>query len=147
MFGCSVHTSLPMPGMPVRQKIENHLKRRKIKSFRLPQLVLHLRCKPCDAMPVAQLTLEIRIEHAQSLKDRRQVVRSLKDQLKQSFNISVAEMDEAVTWQAATIGVVAISGSRSYLHGLIEEVERAARRMTNELGAELADSFWEYLEN
>ena len=47
-------------------------------------------------MPVAHLTLEIRIEHAQSLKDRRQVVRSLKDQLKQSFNISVAEMDEAV---------------------------------------------------
>ena len=80
-------------------------------------------------MPVAQLTLEIRIEHAQSLKDRRQVVRSLKDQLKQSFNISVAEMDEAVTWQSATIGVVAISRSRDYLHGLIEEVERAVRRM------------------
>jgi hypothetical protein len=97
-------------------------------------------------MPVAQLTLEIRIEHAHSLKDRRQVVRSLKDQLKQGFNISVAEMDEAVTWQSATIGVVAISRSRDYLHGLIEEVERAARRMTNELGAELADSFWEYLE-
>jgi hypothetical protein len=99
-----------------------------------------------DDMPVAHLTLEIRIEHAQSLKDRRQVVRSLKDQLRQSFNISVAEMDEAVTWQSATIGVVAISGSRSYLHGLIEEVERAARRMVNELGAELADSFWEYME-
>ena len=100
-----------------------------------------------DTMPVAQLTLEIRIEHAHSLKDRRQVVRSLKDQLKQGFNISVAELDEAVTWQSATIGVVAISGSRDYLHGLIEEVERAARRMTNELGAELADSFWEYLES
>jgi uncharacterized protein YlxP (DUF503 family) len=101
---------------------------------------------PDNFMPVAQLTLELRIEHAQSLKDRRQVVRSLKDQLKQGFNISVAEMDEAVTWQSATIGVVAISGSRDYLHGLIEEVERAARRMTNELGAELADSFWHYLE-
>ena len=81
-------------------------------------------------MPVAQLTLEIRIEHAQSLKDRRQVVRSLKDQIRQGFNVSVAEMDEAVTWQSATIGVVAISRSRDYLHGLIEEVERAARRMT-----------------
>jgi hypothetical protein len=56
-------------------------------------------------------------------------------------------MDEAVTWQSATIGVVAISRSRDYLHGLIEEVERAARRMLNELGAELADSFWEYLES
>ena len=88
-------------------------------------------------MPVAQLTLEIRIEHAQSLKD----------QLKQGFNVSVAEMDEAVTWQSATIGVVAISRSRDYLHGLIEEVERSARRMANELGAELADSFWEYIES
>ena len=98
-------------------------------------------------MPVAQLTLEIRIEHAQSLKDRRQVVRSLKDQLKQSFNISVAEMDEAVTWQTATIGVVAISRSRDYLHGLIEEVERAARRILNDHGAELADAFWDYIES
>jgi uncharacterized protein len=100
-----------------------------------------------EAMPVAQLTLEVRIEHAQSLKDRRQVVRSLKDQLRQGFNISVAELDEAVQWQSATIGVVAISRSRDYLHGLIEEVERAARRMLNELGAELADSFWEYVES
>ncbi|MDR3792673.1 MAG: DUF503 domain-containing protein [Terracidiphilus sp.] len=98
-------------------------------------------------MPVAQLTLELRIEHAQSLKDRRQVVRSIKDQLRQSFNISVAEMDEAVTWQSATIGVAAVSRSRDYLHGLIEEVERAARRMANELGADLTDSFWEYLES
>jgi hypothetical protein len=98
-------------------------------------------------MPVAQLTLELRIEHAQSLKDRRQVVRSIKDQLKQSFNISVAELDEAVVWQSATIGVVAVSRSRDYLHGLIEEVERSARRMANELGAELADSFWEYIES
>jgi len=97
-------------------------------------------------MPVAHLTLEVRIEHAQSLKDRRQVVRSLKDQLKQGFNISVAEMDEGVQWQSATIGIVAISRSRDYLHGLVEEVERAARRMLNEHGAELADSFWEYAE-
>jgi len=98
-------------------------------------------------MALAQLTLEIRIEHAQSLKDRRQVVRSLKDQLRQGFNISVAELDEAVTWQSATLGVVAISRSRDYLHGLIEEVERAAARMATELGAELADSFWEYVES
>jgi uncharacterized protein YlxP (DUF503 family) len=61
--------------------------------------------------------------------------------------VSVAEMDEAVTWKSATIGIVAISRSRDYLHGLMEEVERAARRMANELGAELADAFWDYLES
>ena len=98
-------------------------------------------------MPVAQLTIEIRIEHAQSLKDRRQVVRSLKDQLRQGFNVSVAELDEAVTWQSATIGGAAISRSRDYLHGLMEEAERAARRMTTELDADLVDSFWEYIES
>jgi uncharacterized protein YlxP (DUF503 family) len=97
-------------------------------------------------MPVAHLTLELRIEHAQSLKDRRQVVRSMKDQIRQGFNVSVAEMDEAVTWQSATLGVAAISRSRDYLHGLIEEVERAARRMAAELGAELADAYWGWLE-
>jgi len=108
---------------------------------------LHCPCSNQTRMPVAQLTLEIRIEHAQSLKDRRQVVRSLKDQLRQAFNVSVAEMDEAVTWQSATLGVAAVSRSRDYLHGLMEEVERAARRMAAELSADLADSYWEYIES
>ena len=98
-------------------------------------------------MAVAQITLEVRIEHAHSLKDRRQVVRSLKDQLRQGFNISVAELDEAVTWQSATIGIVAISASRDYLRGQMEEVERAAQRMIRELGAEIADSWWDFVEN
>jgi uncharacterized protein YlxP (DUF503 family) len=97
-------------------------------------------------MPIAQLTLELRIDHAHSLKDRRQVVRSLKDQLRQGFNISVAELDEAVTWQSATIGIVAVSNSRDYLRGQIEEVERAASRMVRELGAEIADSWWDFVE-
>jgi uncharacterized protein YlxP (DUF503 family) len=114
---------------------------------RAPQRAYTVRASASQVMPVAQLTLEVRIEHAQSLKDRRQVVRSLKDQLRQGYNISVAEMDEAVTWQSATIGVVALSRSRDYLHGLVEEVERAARRILNEHGAELADSFWDYVES
>ena|ERR1700744_6064646 len=97
-------------------------------------------------MPIAQLTLEIRIEQSRSLKDRRQVVRSLKDRLRQGFNISVAELDEAVTWQSATIGVVAISASRDYLRGQIEEIERAAQRIVRELGAEIADSWWDFIE-
>ena len=97
-------------------------------------------------MPIAQLTLEIRIEQSRSLKDRRQVVRSLKDRLRQGFNISIAELDEAVTWQSATIGVVAISASRDYLRGQIEEIERAAQRIVRELGAEIADSWWDFIE-
>jgi uncharacterized protein len=97
-------------------------------------------------MPIAALTLEVRIEQAHSLKDRRQVVRSLKEKLRHGFNISVAEMDEAVTWQSATIGVTAISRSRDYLQGLMRQVEDAAVRITNDLGAQIADSWCTFIE-
>ena len=94
-------------------------------------------------MPVATLTLELSIEHAQSLKDRRQVVRSLKDKLRHGFNVSVAELDEALVWNRATVGVAAISGSAGYLAGQLREVEAAARRIVNGLGGEIVDSFLE----
>src|ERR1700677_3532034 len=97
-------------------------------------------------MPVAAMFLELRIEHAHSLKDRRQVVRSLKEKLRHGFNISVAELDEAVTWQSATIGVTAISNSRDYLSGLMRQVENAAVRIANDLGAQVADSWCTFLE-
>ena len=50
------------------------------------------------------LTLELGIEHAQSLKDRRQVVRSMKDRLRHGFNVSVAEMDEAAGLEPGDAG-------------------------------------------
>jgi uncharacterized protein len=97
-------------------------------------------------MPVAAMTIELRIEHAQSLKDRRQVVRSLKERLSHGFNISVAELDETVTWQSATLGVAAISASRDYLSGLMRQVEDAVHRIANDLGANAVDIWWEYLD-
>lgn len=96
-------------------------------------------------MPVAAMILELRIEHAHSLKDRRQVVRSLKEKLAHGFNVSVAEMDEAITWQSATLGIAAISGSRDYLAGQMREIEKAATRIAQSLGAEIAAS-WDFLE-
>ena len=94
-------------------------------------------------MPIATLTLELSIEHAQSLKDRRQAVRSLKDKLRHSFNISIAEMDDALLWNRATLGVVAISSSAAYLSGQLREVEAAARRLSVGLGCEILDSYVE----
>lgn len=93
---------------------------------------------------IAFLTLELRIEAAQSLKDKRQVVRSLKDRMRAHFNVSVAELDPSNLWNSATIGVVSISHSRDYLDGLMKSVERQATRITNNLGAEIADSFCEF---
>jgi uncharacterized protein YlxP (DUF503 family) len=94
---------------------------------------------------IAFLTLELHIEAAQSLKDKRQVVRSLKDRLRNTFNVSVAELDPSPVWNRATIGVVSISDSRNYLDGLMKNVERAATRIANNHGADISDSFVEFL--
>jgi uncharacterized protein len=92
-------------------------------------------------VPIAVLTIELRIEGAHSLKDKRQVLRSLKDKLRSGFNVSIAELEETDLWQRATIGAVSISSSRDYLSGLMQQVERAANRIANDNGAEITDSF------
>jgi uncharacterized protein len=94
---------------------------------------------------IAHLTLEIRIEGARSLKDKRQVVRSVKDGLRTRFNVAVAEVDPSDAWQRATLGVVSISCSRDYLHGLMQKVERFAIRAANNSGGEITDSFLDFL--
>jgi uncharacterized protein YlxP (DUF503 family) len=96
-------------------------------------------------LPIAFLTLELRIEAAHSLKDKRQVLRSLKDRLRGSFNVAVAELNPSELWNTATIGVVSLSDSRDYLDGLMKHVERQAMRIANNGGAEVADSFLEFL--
>ncbi len=94
---------------------------------------------------IAHLTLEIRIEGAHSLKDKRQVVRAVKDGLRNRFNVAVAEIDPSDAWQRATLGVVSISSSRDYLDGLMRNVERFAVRAANNAGGEVTDSCLDYL--
>ena len=94
---------------------------------------------------VALLTIELRIEHAQSLKDKRQVVRSLKDRLRVHFNVATAELDASGLLNRATIGVVSVSDSHDYLDGLMKNVEREALKVANNAGAEVADSWVEFL--
>ncbi len=98
-------------------------------------------------MPIAYLTLELRIEAAHSLKDKRHVVRSVKDRLRNAFNVSVAEIEVTDLWHRATIGVVAISDSRDYLEGLMRNVESDAVKWANNAGGEVIDSFLDYLES
>jgi len=94
---------------------------------------------------IAYLLLEIRIEGAHSLKDKRQVVRSVKDGLRNHFNVAVAEIDASEAWQRATLGVVSISDSRDYLGGLMHNVERHATKVANNAGGEVTDSFLAFL--
>ena len=99
-------------------------------------------------MPIGRLTLELSIPHAQSLKDRRQVVRSLKDRLRHAFNLSVAERNDGGTiWNQATLEIAVISSSTQVLTQSLQSIDHAAHRMTNSLSAEIADSYAEILSD
>jgi uncharacterized protein YlxP (DUF503 family) len=78
---------------------------------------------------IGLLTLHLHIEHSQSLKDKRQVLRTLKDRLRKRFNVSVAELDFQDSWQHSLIGVVTVSSSEPYARQLLESVEREAARL------------------
>lgn len=97
-------------------------------------------------MHIAHLTIELRIEGARSLKDKRQAVRSLKDKLRAKFNVAVAEVEVTDLWQRATVAVVSVSDSRDYLSGQMEIIEKEALRVANNAGAEVVDSFCEFVE-
>lgn len=97
-------------------------------------------------MPIAKLIIELEIPHAQSLKDRRQVVRSIKDKLRHGFNLSIAELDDGgVVWNRATLGIAAISSSTSYLTGQIQLIDAAVHRLAAGLSVEIVDSYAEIL--
>ena len=81
-------------------------------------------------MPVGLLTLELHIPDAQSLKDKRQVVRGLKDRLRRHFNVAVAELEYQDVWSRAIIGVVTLSNAEQHVEESLQLVlEDASRQL------------------
>ncbi|MGB8472854.1 MAG: DUF503 domain-containing protein [Candidatus Acidiferrum sp.] len=80
-------------------------------------------------MPVGLLTLELHIPDAQSLKDKRQVLRSLKDKLRRQFNVAVAELDHQDAWQRSVIGVVTLSNEEKHVKEVLQKVLDEADRI------------------
>jgi len=78
-------------------------------------------------MIVGLLSLELYIPGARSLKDKRMVLRGVKDRLRK-FNVAVAEIAHHDLWQRAGLGVVTISTTEAHvdqeLAAVVSEVER-----------------------
>ena len=84
-------------------------------------------------MNVGVLTFELRLEHSHSLKDKRQVVKSLKDRLRSRFNVAVAEIGEQEMWQRAIVAAVTVSGDRKTAEEALQRVEEDASGMLGEM--------------
>jgi hypothetical protein len=75
-------------------------------------------------MIIACCTITLHVPAAQSLKQKRQVVKSLLARIRQEFNVSIAEVDAQDKWQLAVLGVACVSSSHSYAQGQMEAVVR-----------------------
>ncbi len=75
-------------------------------------------------MVVLSAELRFHIPHARSLKDKRQICRSLGDGVRHKFNAAIAEVDTQEAHQTLTLGVAVVSGAGHHARDMLEAVIR-----------------------
>ena len=73
---------------------------------------------------IGVLTLELRLENAHSLKEKRHVVKGLRDRLHHKFNVSVAEIECHDLWQRAVVAAVTVSPDKVQAEKVLQSVEQ-----------------------
>jgi uncharacterized protein YlxP (DUF503 family) len=91
---------------------------------------------------IGVIILELRLDDAHSLKDKRHYVKSLRDRLRGKFNVAVAEIDYQDLWQRGLIACVTVSASKPHAEQVLQNVEREAASL---LGPLLVDVTTEWL--
>jgi uncharacterized protein YlxP (DUF503 family) len=74
---------------------------------------------------IARLTLFLPAAH--SLKEKRMVLRRVKDRARQKFNLAIAEVGENDLWQRALLGVAVLGSGRRFVESALDEVVRFVR--------------------
>lgn len=72
-------------------------------------------------MVVGVLTVDLYLSEATSLKEKRHVVRSTLDTLRNRFNISAAEVDHLDEWQQATLGFSCVGNDKQYVNSVLNK--------------------------
>ncbi len=72
-------------------------------------------------MPIGVLEIDLYIPHSSSLKEKRYVLRSIKDKVKK-FNVSVAEVDAQDLWQRSRLMVAVVSNDSSLANSILSKV-------------------------
>ncbi len=94
---------------------------------------------PC----IGVLTIELRLDDSHSLKEKRHVVKSLKDRLRHKFNVAVAEIDFQDLWQRSLVAAVTVSSDRVNAEMVLQSVENETASL---LGPVLVSATIEWLE-
>ena len=79
---------------------------------------------------VGLCTIELYIADSQSLKDKRQVLLSLKDRLRQKFNLSVAEIEAQDLWQKAVLAFACVANDGRHVNQVLDQALNLIRNQT-----------------
>ena len=93
-------------------------------------------------MIVGVIVWELHLPASQSLKDKRSVLKSLKDRLHQRFNVSVGETAHQDLWQRAEITAAVVSTDRHHAESVLREADRLVAGAD---GARIVDTSTSYL--
>lgn len=74
------------------------------------------------AIIVGLCTLELSIPEANSLKDKRSVVKSMLEGMRSRFNVSASEVEQMDTWRRATVGIACVSNSQVFVDQVLNKV-------------------------
>ena len=72
-------------------------------------------------MIVGVCTVELFIPEGHSLKVKRQVLQSLKNRLREKFNLSVAEVGEQDLWQKSILGLACVANESAHVNQVLEQ--------------------------
>jgi len=80
-------------------------------------------------MVVGLCTVELFIADSRSLKDKRQVLHSVKDRLRGKFNLSIAEVDAQDLWQKAVLAMACVANEGAYVAKVLEQALNVVKSM------------------
>jgi uncharacterized protein YlxP (DUF503 family) len=91
-------------------------------------------------MVIGSLTARLLVRESRTLKDKRQVVRSVLDRARSAFNVAAAEVDTQDDVKVATLGFAAVGPEAGVVKGVLNQIAEALRRhpVAEYLGGELS---------
>lgn len=73
-------------------------------------------------MKILVIEVKIRVAWVSSLKEKRMILRSIRDKIKNKFNVSISEVDSQDNHKLITFGIVSVSADKNLLQNLSEKI-------------------------
>jgi hypothetical protein len=83
---------------------------------------------------IARITLFVPESH--SLKEKRMVLRRVKDRVRNKFNVAIAEVDDNDVWQRGVVGLALVGNDRRFVESALDEVVRFVRDLAETTNVE-----------